>query len=165
MKGLEIVEDRPGRCVATWGNLVLVFGGLSLTEDEVDQLDATLRECLRHHPHGVGVLRWVPAGSPGPDDAVRGRVIELFTEFGERLLGFATVLEGSGFWASGARSVLTDIARRGDFSAPLVVLDDADEGARWLAARLGPDLSLTDLRMAVARIKTRIAEQGPPRSG
>ncbi|MEM7154427.1 MAG: hypothetical protein AAF799_16390 [Myxococcota bacterium] len=160
MEGLEYLQARPAHCVATFRNVVFVFGSTPMTSTDLLRLDTALQERLREYPDGVGVLRWVPPGGGGPEEEVRQQVIELFKSLGDRLLGFATVLEGSGFWASGARSVLLDISRRSEFTAPLEVLDDADAGVQWLAERLGASESLADLRMAVARVKTRLAELG-----
>lgn len=161
MESFEILEVRPGRCIATWRNVVLLFGPTSLNTAEVKRLDTILQEAAAAHAEGVAVLRWVPAGSPGPTEQVRQQVITMFASFGDTLRGYATVLEaGSGFWTSGARGVLLDIASRSSFTAPLVVMDDLDEATVWLTQRFTPPLDLSALRMAVARTKTEVAVQG-----
>lgn len=147
--------------MATWRNVVLLFGPHSLTQAELPPLDALLQRLIAEHEQGTAVLRWVPPGAAGPDSKVRDRVIEIFAGLGQGLRGYATVLEsGSAFWNSGAQSVLFDINRRSEFAAPIEVFSELDEATVWVAERFDPPLPLAPLRLAVARAKTQIAELG-----
>ncbi len=159
MGGIEVLEEYPGRCLARWKNVLFMLGGAMSRPEDFDKVHFLLRDLLLDYPEGVALFRWVPMNAPRPTEAVRDRVGNMLASLGDKLLGFVAVLEGEGFWFSGARSVMTGINLQSGYAAPLKVFEDLDEGAQWLANRLDASTTLEHLQITLARLKLRTVGQ------
>jgi len=78
--------------------------------ESFNRQSAALRSVVESHPGTAGFLCIVEAGSTPPDEELRRDSARMITAHGDRLALVAAVIEGSGFQASLARSVLIGIA-------------------------------------------------------
>jgi len=99
-EGDGVVVGELGRvCVAIWRG--------AATQERFEHQRAGLAEVIRNHPDGAGFLCVIEPTSAPPNDRLRRASIEMITSHGELLKCVAVVIEGEGFRAAIARSVLS----------------------------------------------------------
>lgn len=109
------------------------------------------------HPNGVGLFGVAEEGMPTIGALERRIVSDLFADLGRRALFVASVVEGDGFWASTARSVMTAIGIVARRPCPLKLFRHAAEAAEW-QSRFPTGAAAAPLTEAVERCR---AAMGP----
>jgi hypothetical protein len=101
-------EER-GFIITEWKNVSIVVWGTQATIPLVKKLRETGESLIGRHPEGISAVHIIANGVPLPDSATRAELNRLTDAFAENLACIATVLEGSGFWASAMHSFVTGI--------------------------------------------------------
>lgn len=100
-------------------------------------------------------------GLPGPLPEAMPALTKLFARRPD-LACTAIILEGSGFWASGLRSMINNSRREGGGGVPLRIGTSIDEIADWFSAQhaqeTGVALTTAELREALAHAR-QLGEQ------
>ena len=99
--GLALGELGP-LCIALWRGAV--------TREHFDRQAAALAQVVARHPGRAGFMCIVEPGATPPNEELRRASAEMIESHAERLVFVAAVIEGTGFQASVARSVLTAIS-------------------------------------------------------
>lgn len=127
--------------VAVHGNVVMAVCVDAVSTRSLEQLLDVIREATRKFPEGVGVAIVLPRGAPVLT-AKRDR------ELASKMIGqpgvtcLTLVLEGDGFWAATARSILVGLSTLAQRRTPVKVLASIDAAASWFAETLrGPALA------------------------
>jgi len=134
-----------GFLIASWRNVLFRTGSGDPNAEHMAELHQCAAGLIAEYPEGIGFMLWLYDTAALPDGAGRSRGNEMFKDIGPKLQGFAAVVEGRGFWASAARSVLTgfSIVSRGGYS--MKTFAAAHEAGDWLADRLVPTVSASEL--------------------
>jgi hypothetical protein len=155
-----IAHEEPGFVIAEWKNVSIVVWGVQATLPLVARLRGAAEALIARHPEGIASVQIISNGAPLPDSATRAELDRMTDGFAKSLSCVATVLEGSGFWASAMHSFITSIhwvARR-PFKVRIgSTLSDA---AAWIPTphyertrvRVGPTELLRALTSARARV-------------
>ncbi len=130
---LETLVVEPGRCFfGAYRNITIsVWAG----QANVAAAQVALRagaEMARRHPGGHSAVCFVLDGLPGPTPEAQPLVAKLL---GQRsaLKCAAIILEGSGFWASGLRSMINNTHREGGGGTGLKIATTLAELVGWLS--------------------------------
>jgi len=118
----------------------------------------------RRYRAGRSFVGFILDGLPGPTPEAMAVFARLMARSAE-LACMAYVLEGSGFWASGLRSMIGNAHRESGAAARLKVGTTIDEIAEWLSSeheqRTGVALSTAELHEALLKARTAsIATRG-----
>jgi hypothetical protein len=101
--------EAPGFIITEWKNVSMVVWGTQATIPLVNKLRETGVAFIGRHPEGISAVHIIASGVPLPDSATRAELNRLTDVLAESLACIATVLEGSGFWASAMHSFVTGI--------------------------------------------------------
>jgi hypothetical protein len=107
---LRVRDVRDGLALGEIGPLSVALWRGAVARESFNRQSAALRWVVESHPGTAGFLCIVEAGSTPPDEELRRDSARMITAHGDRLALVAAVIEGSGFQASLARSVLIGIA-------------------------------------------------------
>lgn len=139
--GLALGEIGP-LCVAVWRSRV--------THDSFNRQSAALRSVVQLHPGVAGFLCIVEPGANPPDEELRRASAHMIAVHGDRLALAAAVIEGSGFRAAVARSVLTTIAMVvPGLRTKVSFFSSVPDAAHWACARI----ELPDAHAVVADVE------------
>lgn len=126
--GLALGEIGP-LCVAVWRS--------GVTRDAFDRQSAALRSVVQSHPGVAGFLCIVEPGAKPPDEELRQASAQMIGAHGDQLALAAAVIEGTGFQASVARSVLTTIAMFVPaLRTKVSFFSNVTDAAHWACARI-----------------------------
>lgn len=93
-----------------------------------------------------------------PSSEVRSALLEMMARYGPHTACLAVVLEGSGFWASAMRSVITGMRMLAPRAFAMRIHDDIADACAWLPfeheKRTGVALDPEGLRQAVLRARS-----------
>lgn len=116
-------------CVVVWRREV--------TRPRFAKQRAGLAEVAHKHPNGMGFICVVEPTAPPPGDELRRASADMIREHEGALLGVACVVEGTGFVAALARSVLSAIAMLlGPRRTPLSIVGTVAAATAWLAPKM-----------------------------
>ena len=142
-------QEEPGFVITEWKNVSIVVWGVQATLPRAAKLRDAGEALIARHPEGIASVQIIANGVALPDSATRAELDRLTNGFAPNLSCIATVLEGSGFWASAMRSFITSIhwvARR-PFKVRIgSTLADA---AAWIPA---PHYERTRVRLGQAEL-------------
>jgi hypothetical protein len=148
----------PGRFrFSLWRNVSITLWTAQATLDAAERVLRLSRQLNRDFPQGRSQVMIVSAGTAAPE----GRASELLTEIYDprvsRIVCIAAVLEGSGFWASGIRSRMTNMRMAAGNAMMLRVHETVDDVATWLPAehaeRTGTKLSPDELKTVLTSVR------------
>lgn len=97
---------------------------------------AGVEEVVSRHPGRAAFVCIVEPTCAPPDDVHRKRSVALIDEQGERLACIAAVIEGSGFKAAIARSILSSMAILRRSRVPHRVFADVATASTWVATKV-----------------------------
>jgi hypothetical protein len=110
------------------------------------------KEMSRRYPGGHSSIVFVLDRLPAPTPEARELLGQLF-KAGSELACTAVILEGSGFWASGLRSMIANMHRTAAGAVRLRVGTSVDEALDWFPAEhercTGIMVDVAQLRMAL----------------
>ena len=123
----------PGRFrFSIWQNVSITLWTAQATLEAAERVLRLSRQLNRDFPTGRSQVMIVTAGTAAPE----GRASELLTEIYDpsvsRIVCIAAVLEGSGFWASGIRSRMTNMRMAAGNAMVTRVHESLDDVATWL---------------------------------
>jgi hypothetical protein len=142
----------PGRFrFSVWRNVSITLWTAQATLEAAERVLRLSRQLNREFPEGRSQVMIVSAGTAAPE----GRASELLTEIYDpnvsRIVCIAAVLEGSGFWASGIRSRMTNMRIAAGNAMVLRVHETIDDVATWLP---GEHLQRTGVKLSADELKT-----------
>jgi len=106
-RGLRVLASIDGVIVGEIGRVCTVIWRTPVTRERFDAQRAGLDRVVARHPEGVGFLCVIETDTvPPPSDPLRRASIAMIAAHADRLRYVACVVEGSGFKAAAARSVL-----------------------------------------------------------
>jgi hypothetical protein len=125
---------------AAWGDLHLNVYTDTPTVEDLDRLAAAQR-ALRARLGGakVGVFSFAEEGFSLPDAEVRRHGSQLQAKMSADIHASGVVVDGAGFWASAAMSVINTIGLVARAQSPSRVFKDVHEAARWMSQHMEVD--------------------------
>jgi hypothetical protein len=117
-----------------WNLLIVVWEGAA-TDGAVESVDRAAQRLLDTFPSGIGILGVAEGLDLRANE--RHQCKPLVERHGARLIGQASVIEGNGFAAVTARSVLSTINLVLRHPCPRRIFSTVDEGVSWLWPMLG----------------------------
>lgn len=145
----RIIEDGDF-VLASWRNVLIRVGRGASSAERVATIHQHASRLLPAYPDGVAILMWLHAGSVIPSNETRRRSGEMLQDLGPKLQCLVAVVEGTGFWASSIRSVLTGLMLVSRMTFPLKTFDTIDKGTEWMSTQLRPAVTPGEL-LTVAR--------------
>ena len=145
-----------------WHNVSVTFWTSQATVETGERVLRISRQLNREFPQGRSQVLMVADGTHAPDQQTSELLTEIYNPQLSRIVCIAAVLEGTGFWASGIRSRMTNMRMAGGGAMVLRTQDTVEEVATWLPAeheqrtgvRLEPD-ELTAMLLSVRALGTR----------
>jgi hypothetical protein len=143
-----------------WQNLTLAVWVGQATGAAARSLGGISREMIARHPQGHSSIVFILDKLPAPTPEAREVLDKVFHARND-LSCVAVVIEGSGFWASGMRSLMgnTHRAVSGATSTVLRLNTTIDEVVEWLPAehlrRTGVELEPEELRRVLHDVRER----------
>lgn len=162
MKITPVVRE-DGVLLATWRNVLLNVGKGNPSKEFIDQVLQHAEDLLSVYPDGIVLMLLIYDGGGVPGGKGRGRATQMLREIGPRLQALAAVIEGAGFWASAARSILTGLALMSRSRFPLRTFSEMNEAARWLVKYIQPPVPLEELQAAMKELDEARREPRPAR--
>jgi hypothetical protein len=166
---LETLASERGRCVfLAYKNITIAVWTGQADLAAAQATERAARIMAARYRAGRSVVSFILDGVPGPTPEA-GELLTRLMGQRESLACIAYVLEGSGFWASGLRSMITNAYRESGTASRLKIGTNADEIASWLSAShqhiTGVAISQADLQQALQQAR-RLDDSGqPPQSG
>ncbi|MCA9707654.1 MAG: hypothetical protein KDK70_17525 [Myxococcales bacterium] len=157
---IERMIESDGVLVASWRNVVLNVGKGSPSADHIDTVRRLVDDLLSKYPDGIGMMLMVYNASLFPHADGRNRTNELFREVGPRLQGVAAVVEGTGFWASAVRSVITGFTLVSRTKFPLKTFGSVDDASAWLVPLLVPAVTRAEFSGVIRELNMARRELG-----
>lgn len=146
---------------SSWQNLTLAVWVGQATGPSVRSLGEISREMVRRHPEGHSSVVFILDKIPAPTPEAREVLDKVFHSRND-LACVSVVIEGSGFWASGMRSLMGNSHRAsaGATSTVLRLNTAINEVIEWLPAehlrRTGVELDPAEF----SRVLWQVREQG-----
>jgi hypothetical protein len=110
----------------------------------------------RKHPEGLSVVHIVRAQVAMPDAVTRDALVKLMKEVEGAVVALAVVIGGTGFWASGLRSLVTGMKMLSRSSFEMRLHGRVEEVVAWLPAahtkRTGVPLEASELLAALNQV-------------
>jgi hypothetical protein len=123
-----IVREVGRLCVTVWRKKV--------TPARFARQAAGVASIVRRHPGRAGFLCIIEEHVEPPDDEMRRASMAMLREHESKLMALASVIEGSGFRASVARSVLVGMQLLyPQFSVPVAFVASVPAAVKWLQSR------------------------------
>jgi hypothetical protein len=147
-----ITFETSGCVMGHWKNVTLVVWGAQATVPLIAELTKLSEKVFEQYRMASAVHLAVNHARPPASDA-RAALEELTARYQNQLACAAILIEGSGFWASAIRSVLTGLegVRRAPFKTQ--TFGRIDELARWLSrthsAKTAETLEAADVEAAI----------------
>jgi hypothetical protein len=147
---LETLVVEPGRCqFLAYKNIMICVWIAQADLASAKANERAARIMARRYSTGRSFVAFILDGLAGPTPDAMPVFARLMAR-GAELACMAYVLEGTGFWVSGLRSMLANAHRESGAAARLKVGTSADEIAEWLSAehasRTGVAISVAELQ-------------------
>jgi hypothetical protein len=151
---LETLAVEPGRChFSIYQNIAI---GVWVAQADRAAAEAALRvsqEMPKRCPNRHSSVAFLTDGLPGPMPEALPALTQLYARRSD-LACTAIVIEGSGFWASGLRSMVNNTRREGGGDTPLKMGAAIGEVVDWLSEQhykgTGVRIAPADLQQALA---------------
>jgi hypothetical protein len=143
---------------SAWQNLTLAVWVGQATGPSVRSLGDISREMVRRHPEGHSSVVFILDKIPAPTPEAREILDKVFHSRND-LSCVSVVIEGSGFWASGMRSLMgnTHRASAGATTTVLRLNTDIDDVVEWMPSehlrRTGVELDPNEFRAALRHVR------------
>ena len=122
----------PTHCVATWQNLLFQLWRGELSVEPLNRTIEANRLIHEHFPKGVVPFSIIEENTAMPAADVRRAAAMSWKTTRANVRAVATVVEGSGFWVSAARAVITGITMVDRGSAPQRAFSTTEDAVHWL---------------------------------
>jgi hypothetical protein len=134
---LVVHELNDAYAIATWRNVFITSWRQGVTVAALEHVDAISDAYAPQHPDGYVSASISFYRSKMPDDAARKKASDLMSKSQGRVRASCTVLEGEGFWAGTARSVVAAMNFTSGTTYAFKVAATIDEASLWLAPHAG----------------------------
>lgn len=136
---LTTTSEGEGHHIAAYRNVVFVDFSTRIELGMLRDIDRTVKEVLRRHPDGVGLIFIAEEGCRPPPISLRKEMIAMRQRTCDRTLAIAYVIRFDGFGASALRGAITgtQIVTRSTF--PEKVFAKPAPGLDWLFPHCGFD--------------------------
>lgn len=163
--GVEIVYQDDEHLIATFQNVIVTVWGTRSTVATIEHLDSAAHQLWARHPTGISSLHLILHSEGMPDGAARAALNKLTDVHAPHLACVATLVQGSGFWASAMRGLLTSLhfLVRRPFKARICA--SLEEMASWLVEPHARMTGVTLERDAVCSILQVLAQRMTPIAG
>lgn len=153
---LPVVTFTSQGCVmAHWRGIAIVVWAIEATEQHVQEMSKLAEEIGQSHSRGSNVTLVVNR-APLPAYEARHAIHQLTRRYEKNIACSATLIEGSGFWTSAIRSLVTSLHLVGRWGFELKTFSDIDALSAWLAPiharETGASVEPTELAGALAWI-------------
>lgn len=126
-------ELDPGRFrFSVWRNVTMTIWTAQATWEAGERILRLSRQLNQELPHGRSQIMFICDGAPAPDQATSEMLTEIYNPKLSRIVCIAAVLEGTGFWASGIRSRITNMRIAGGNAMAVRTQESIDEVVTWL---------------------------------
>ena len=148
----------PGRFrFSVWRNVSITIWTAQATMDAGERVLRISRELNEQFPEGRSQVMVVADGTLPPDQATSEMMTEIYNPALSRIVCIAAVLEGTGFWASGIRSRMTNMRIAGGNVMAIRTQETVEEVAEWLpeehAQRTGVVLNPAELKSVLQEVR------------
>lgn len=133
---LEMPVLERSHAAATWGPMTIVVWDGRVRARRVSEVLEVARAQCRRHPDGGGFTLVVRRHTGLPSGDVRGSVSGALADMGGFIHCATVVIEGEGFLAATARSVVSLLFLASGRAIPMKVFADLREAALWQARNL-----------------------------
>jgi hypothetical protein len=121
-----------GCVMAHWRGIGIVVWATQATALHAQEMAKLSEEIGKTHTRGSNVSLAVNR-APLPTYEARRALHELTLRYEKNIICSATLIEGTGFWASAVRSLVTSLHLVGRWSFDLKTFSDIDTLSEWLA--------------------------------
>jgi hypothetical protein len=154
----QFFDMDPGRFrFSYWRNLSSGVWGGQATLEAVQRIGRLSQLLVRDYPGGHSTVGFVLDGVPAPTPEAQAVFTQIFDARNSDLTCNATIVEGTGFWASSMHSFVTGIRLAAAGSMKLRLVSTIDEAVQWLPAvhsqRTGIFLDPEDLRRVLQAVR------------
>lgn len=133
---LVLLAEEPGSyAFYTWQNIMIACWSQSATGPAIAKVTVLRQAVHDRHPEGVSVIYLIANEAGLPTAEARAGVKELMARFSKQRACLAIAIQGTGFWASAMRAVITGVRIMVPLSFPMGVFGDVKELAEWLPQR------------------------------
>ena len=144
---------------SVWQNVSMTLWTAQATLEAGERVLRISRELNRQFPHGRSQVMIVTDGTPAPDAPASELLTEVYNPQLSRIVCIAAVLEGTGFWASGIRSRMTNMRIAGGNAMAIRTQSTIDEVVSWLPAehaqRTGVTLIAAELHAVLTAVRAQ----------
>lgn len=123
---------RSALCAEIVGPFVLAVWHDEMTLAATEHVGRLLHRAAAEHPEGIGFVTVAQFKAPIPSAAIRARIVEIYTELGDQLVGVAQTVEGEGFWASAALCFVAGLGLLHRHSHKMKVFGDVGDASDWI---------------------------------
>lgn len=149
---LHIKQRVPGLILGSYRNVFFALWSTKPTPELFQLQRAALAAAVSASPGKIFFLCLVSPNAEPPEQAERDASSQMITSHGNRLLGTACVVEGSGFRAAITRTVLTGIVLFIRTPAPIAFFENVEAAAFWMQRRV-PTTDLSQLATQLDKIR------------
>jgi hypothetical protein len=155
-----IVCDEPGFVMAKWQNVAVVVWGVQGTLPLVKKLEAFSDALLAENKHGMSAVHIIVNGPSLPEAATRAELNRLTDKYATNLACMATIIEGTGFWASAMHSFITSIHWVSRRPFKVRISSNINDIAAWMPTphweRTGIRFGVTDIQRTLLSVRARV---------
>jgi hypothetical protein len=153
-----LLDSEPGR-FSFWAlqNVTIFVWRDQPTRDALLRLQQAAEPRAKQYPEGVSDVHVVVGRITLPDDSTRQALIRISKLAAPHLAAVAVVVEGTGFWASALRSLITSIRVVLPGTFEMALFGTTEELVRWLpdvhAKRTALHIDASELRRALEFVR------------
>ncbi|HEX4339205.1 MAG TPA: hypothetical protein VH062_25030 [Polyangiaceae bacterium] len=155
------VCEAPGFIIALWRNVSVVVWGVQATMPLVQKLESHSDDFVAKHSEGISAIHVIANGAALPDSTTRSELNRLTAKYSKDLACMATVIEGTGFWASAMHSFITGMHWVSRRPFKVRISGSISDIAGWMpmahAERTGVRFTAPDLLRAISSVRERIS--------
>jgi hypothetical protein len=129
----DLVIVEPAYCVATWGPMTIARVDGCVTSERFQPMIDAAREQCRRWPDGGGFSLLVGSNRALPGEQARALIGGALREMASFIHAAAVVIEGDGFFAATARSVISLLFMATRQPVPMRVFANVQDAALWQA--------------------------------
>lgn len=152
MERVVVTSSTAEHVYGTAGPVVLACFRGRPSSSSVTVLSRLCSTVRAKYPH-LAILATAEDDAPPPETDVRGAFGSLLRTQGDKLVGVAFVVEGSGFRAAIVRGVAIGIRTLGRIAVPIQVTTTALDAATWIVERFPPPSNVLPASLLAADLQ------------
>ena len=153
-----LLDIDPGRFrYSAWSNITVGVWADQATFEAAQRVIRVSKWMAERFPEGHSNVVFVLDGAPAPTAEANQVFAKVYDDKFSDLACMGIIIEGTGFWASGMRSLITSQRLHTPGKVRVRVSESVDGLLEWLvpehAARTGAKLSVQDVRSALVALR------------